>query len=202
MKRLAGALLLMIVLAWSGPSSAQGLFGKRGKVNPSQRVPELILIVKIDPDERKRQRAAEELRDYDTAAFSEIVPVLADVLLHEKKLGVRLEALSSLARIRPVSSLAGQAIEKAAATDESWRVRLQAKTSLPKYYLAGYSSRRADPAPMKKQPTEEPPMATPQPAPAPAPLPPTDSTFPRRLPPGVAPPAAKDPPAQGPSLFP
>src|SRR5205823_268596 len=97
--------------------------------------------------------------DYDVNAFTEIVPVLVDVLRSDKKQSVRLEALGSLTRIRPVSNLAGQAIEKAAADDESWRVRLQAKTALPKYHLAGYSSRKTETA--KKKSTDEPPVIVP-----------------------------------------
>src|SRR5262249_33698182 len=118
MKRLAGGLLLVIVLAWAAPAPAQWIFAKKQKMNPSQRVPELVLIVKTDSDERKRSHAAEELRDYDSATFTEIVPVLVDVLQQDKKMNVRLEALTSLAKIRPVSARAGQAIEKAATEDE------------------------------------------------------------------------------------
>src|SRR5262249_14252059 len=75
MKRLPALLMLLTVLAWAAPATAQ-LFAKKPKVNPSQRVPELILIVKTDTDDRKRARAAEELRDYDVDVFAEIVPVL------------------------------------------------------------------------------------------------------------------------------
>jgi HEAT repeat protein len=197
MKHLPRGLLLVIVLAWAAPAPAQWIFAKKQKVNPSQRVPELILIVKTDPDERKRTHAAEELRDYDSATFTEIVPVLVDVLHQDKKMNVRLEALNSLAKIRPVSARAGQAIEKAAAADESWRVRLQAKTSLPKYHLAGYSSRKSDPAPVKKTSTSEPPLAVSPPAP------PASDAFLRRMPPGEASPEPKKaPPLEGPALFP
>jgi hypothetical protein len=197
MKHLPRGLLLLIVLAWAAPAPAQWIFAKKQKVNPSQRVPELILIVKTDPDERKRTHAAEELRDYDSATFTEIVPVLVDVLQQDKKMNVRLEALNSLAKIRPVSARAGQAIEKAGAADESWRVRLQAKTSLPKYHLAGYSSRKSDPAPVKKTSTSEPPLAVSPPAP------PANDAFLRRMPPGEASPEPKKaPPLEGPSLFP
>ena len=203
MNRLAAWLPLLILLAWVAPTPAQGIFAKKPKVNPTQRVPELILTVKTDTDERKRAHAVEELRDYDAATFTEIVPVLVDVLLHDKKLNVRLEALGSLTKIRPVTSMAGHAIEKAAADDESWRVRLQAKTSLPKYHLAGYT-KKIDPAPTKKKPTDEPPVtASPQPVP---PTPPVVNSFPRPLPPGdITPPAAPKaapPTQQGPALFP
>jgi hypothetical protein len=206
MNRVAMGMVLAIILAWAAPAPAQWFFSKKAKANPTQRVPELILTVKTDPDERKRASAAEELREYDARTFTEIVPVLADVLLHDKKQTVRSEALTSLSKIRPVSNLAGQAMEKAAAEDESLRVRWQAKTALPKYYLAGYLSRKTDPPPAKPKQTEEPPPAQPRPAQGTdtlrvqAPPPPP---FPRPLPPGVATPSAPDaPPVEGPSLFP
>ena len=44
-----------------------------------------------------------ELRQFDTKAFPDIVPILADVLRTDAKASVRLEAAQSLARIRPVS---------------------------------------------------------------------------------------------------
>src|ERR1043165_2000256 len=100
MKRLQALLLLALGLICV--NSAQGqLFSKKAKVNPVQRVPELILTVKVDADEKKRAHAAEELREYDTVVFTEIVPVLADVLKHDKKQSVRVEALTSLTKIRP-----------------------------------------------------------------------------------------------------
>ena len=96
---------------------------------------------------------------YDTTTFTEIVPVLADVLQHDKKHGVRLEALNSLAKIRPVTTLAGRAIEKAAVDDDTLRqFRLQAKTHLPKYHLALAALKKSEAAPKT---TNEPPLAGP-----------------------------------------
>lgn len=183
MKRTLLALLLFAIIPWAGPAQAQ-LFGKRTKAAPSQRVPELILIVKTDPDDRKRAQAAEELREYDANTFTEIVPVLADVLKNDKKSNVRLEALNSLAKIRPVSATAGQAIERAAAEDDTWRIRWTAKTSLTRYHLAGYVSRKTEP--MKGKVTEEPPLLTePMPLPRIDPAPRVDPSIPRPLPPGT-----------------
>jgi hypothetical protein len=159
MKRLQGILVLLVVLVSTAPSQAQLIFSKKPKANPSQRVPELILTLKTDKDDKKRASAAEELRDYDSVTFAEIVPVLVDVLKNDKKPNVRLEALNSLARIRPVSTLAGQAIEKAAADDDTWRVRWQAKGALTKYQLAGYASKKIEP---KGKSTDEPPLAEPK----------------------------------------
>ena len=127
MKPLRGIWVFSIVLVACASSHAQLVFSKKPKTNPSQRVPELILIVKTDGDEKKRAHAAEELRDYDSVTFGEIVPVLVDVLKNDKKHGVRLEAVNSLAKIRPVPPVGGaHALEQAAADDEYWRVRWQA----------------------------------------------------------------------------
>lgn len=204
MKRLIMGSMFISALVLTTSAPAQLIFPKKPKANPLQRVPELILIVKTDSDERKRTHAAEELREYDTTVFTEIVPVLADVLLNDKKVGVRSEALASLTKIRPVNTIAGQALEKAAASDESLRIRVQAKAALTKYQLAGYNSRKSETPAPKKQETDEPPVVPKAPAGSTNPLPkfqplPNGKTPPRPLPPGVASPLPKAP---GPSLFP
>jgi hypothetical protein len=204
MKRILLVLAGVVFLASASPAPAQLIFSKKPKVNPSQRVPELIVTVKTDQDEKKRTQAAEELRDYDSVTFSEIVPVLVDVLKNDKSASVRIEAVHSLSKIRPVTTRAGQALEKAAADDESWRVRLQAKSVLPKYHLAGFVGTKKADTPTGKT-TGEPPLND-----APLPLPrfdplsqpritPTPVTPPRPPPKTVTP--SKEP-VQGPSLFP
>jgi hypothetical protein len=145
---------------------------------------------------QKRAQAAEELRDYDSVKFAEIVPVLVDVLKNDKKPTVRVEALNSLAKIRPVTALAGQAIEKAAADDDTWRVRWQAKAALTKYYLAGYTSKKSEP---KGATTDEPPLAEPN---APLPLPRFEPMEAPRVTPPVGRPKTPPTQQQGPSLFP
>jgi hypothetical protein len=160
------------VPTWSTPAHAQGFFSKRPRPNPAERVPHLIVLVKTDPDERKRSQAAEELSNFDARTFAEIVPVLVDVAQHDQKPGVRQEALNSLARIRPVSQAAGQALERAAAQDDSWRIRLQAKSALMKYHLAGYSSSgKTEPnTPVRNVTTAEPPLLDPPPTTSQAPV--------------------------------
>lgn len=173
MRRLLILGMLLVVPGWSSTAQAQGLFSKRARPNPNQRVPELIYIIKSEGDERKRANAAEELQSFDARTYAEIVPVLIDVAQNDQKASVRQEALGSLARIRPVSQAAGQALERAAAQDESWRIRLQAKSALMKYHLAGYaSSGKAETASAlpRNVTTAEPPLLdAPAAAPAPAP---------------------------------
>src|SRR5262245_63620017 len=108
MKKLA--LSFTLALIWSAPADAQ-IFGKKTKTPPGQRIGELIVQAKSDPSESKRAAAAEELRDYDAKSHPEVVPLLIDVARSDKSAAVRLEAVDSLSRIRPVSQSAGQAIE-------------------------------------------------------------------------------------------
>src|SRR5260370_8654013 len=84
-----------------------------------------------------------------------------DVLEKGKKRKGRMEVLNGLHRGRPVSQPAGQAIEHAASSDESLRVRLQAKTALLKYHLAGYSSSNKNEPSVFQPTTQEPPLADP-----------------------------------------
>lgn len=137
MKRLI-ALVLGTALVTTGPVAA-GLFGKKDKANPKERVPALILKLKTDPDENEREAAAKELRDYDNQAFPEIVPVLMEALQKDPKASVRSEAACSLGKIRPISQEVGLALEQAA-SDASMRVRLQVRSSLWAYHFAGYKS--------------------------------------------------------------
>lgn len=160
MKKLVATSLLMLAFAWMTPADAQ-LFGRKPKSPPTQRVAELIGQAKADPSESKRAAAAEELRDFDAKTFPEIVPVLIDVARSDKSAAVRHEALDSLARIRPVSQGAGQTLEWAAAHDDSWRNRWQAKTALTRYQWAGYHASKNDAKNPQTPTTKEPPLFDP-----------------------------------------
>ena len=136
--------LVVLPLA-AGTTHAGVIFGKRNKKpTPNERVPELLAIVKTDGDESKRASAAQELRQYDLGQYPMIVPVLIDVLLTDKKPGVRAEAAQSLGKLRPISQQAGMALEQALSNDSSMRVRLQARSSLLQYHWSGYQSGKKD----------------------------------------------------------
>jgi hypothetical protein len=145
---------LVLLPGLSGPSYAGIFFGKKGKKpTPNERVPELLALVKNDGDESRRAAAAQELRQYDPAQYPMIVPVLVDVLLNDKKPGVRAEAAQSLGKMRPISQQAGMALEQALSNDSSMRVRLQARSSLLQYHWSGYHNvRKDDLVPQSKEP--------------------------------------------------
>jgi hypothetical protein len=205
--RLVLVLLLLPLLASSVPAGI--IFGKKSKPNPAERVPELLGTVKTDGDEHKRATAAEELRQYDPTQFPDIVPVLIDVLLNDKKPSVRAEAAQSLGKLRPISQQAGQALEQALAKDSSMRVRLQVRSALVQYHWSGYRSKKEEPpAPGKDPPpqTKEPPLAAPGTSTKEPPLAPPAAKPPLpRIVPQPAPLPVKNPPPQeekGPELSP
>src|SRR5579862_1807924 len=155
------ALAGLVLVGTASTSSAQWFGPKKPKTPPQQRVPELIVALKAEKDAHKRADAAEELRQFDTKEFPEIIPVLVDALQNDPASGVRTEAAKGLGRLRPFSAPAAQALEKAASGDSNLLVRLQARTSLVYYQVSGYH------APKKNEPTgpalpgrtDEPPLA-------------------------------------------
>jgi hypothetical protein len=171
--------LAIFVLAALVCHARAGIFSKRAKPNPAERVPELIVTLRTDLDEHKRTAAAEELKQYDPVTFPEIIPTLAEVAQHDPKAGVRSEALQTLAKLRPISHQAGLALEQAA-HDDSMRVRMQARNLLFGYRLAGYRAAKTPDlaAPTNVIRTEEPPLASAMEAP-----PVTNSQRPLAVPP-------------------
>ena len=73
--------VLLLLIPLLTPSLQAGfIFGrKKDKIDPKQRVPELVQILKTDKDADKRSKAAEELRNFDPAQFPEILPALIDL---------------------------------------------------------------------------------------------------------------------------
>ena len=92
-------------------------------------------------------RAAEELKNYDPLLFPEIVPALVSALQNDAKSNVRIEAVQSLGKIRPVNQTAGEALERALAGDAAMRVRLQARSTLMQYHWAGYRNGKSNDVP-------------------------------------------------------
>ena len=88
-------------------SSAQWFGSKKPKAPPPQRVSELIVDLKFEKDTHKRADAAEELRQFDPKDFPEIMPVLIEALQNDPATSVRIEAATSLGRLRPISVASG-----------------------------------------------------------------------------------------------
>lgn len=158
-------LLLIVTLlgVTAAPGSAGIIFNRKPKPNPAERVPQLILQLKSDQDDDKRAAAAEELRQFDAGAHPEIVNALVEAALGDPKPKVRLEAVQTLGKLRPVSQRAGWALEQAAANDTAVRVQVQARSALLSYRMSGYHSSKNGEPPVEGRTlkTEEPPLAEP-----------------------------------------
>jgi len=191
-------LMVVAVPAFAGPIA--DLFKKAPKPKPEERVPQLLITVKTDQDEHKRSQAAEELRQFDPAVFTDIVPTLIDVLRNDKSAGVRVEAIQSLGKLRPVSTEVGQALEQAE-KDSSMRVKIQARSSLLQYHLAGYHSPKKIDSPPVLQ-SGEPPLAGDHHPPPPPPPPVKPAGAPKVVPAGNTGPALGDPPLIVPQQMP
>jgi len=139
MKYIPSLLVVVAAIVVCPAAQAKNIFGKRSRANPAERVPQLVVMVKTEPDEDKRASAVKALRDYDPNAFPEIVPVLIDVLQHDAKSSVRAEAATTLSKLRPISQEAGWALEEAT-KDSSIRVRFTARNVLMGYRISGYRS--------------------------------------------------------------
>jgi hypothetical protein len=218
------SLVAVLFVAVNLQASASFPFGKKTKTDPVKRLPELVVQVQTDQDERKRANAAEELRHFDPQQFPDLVPLLIEVLKNDAKPTVRLEALQSLSKIRPTTQEARQAMDKAAASDTSLRVRLQARTSLMFYSVSAPAPKKNEQGPVLTpvRPNDPPVVANPKKGPAPMirtpapalksaprstkepPLaqPAQPSNRPPQLVPTNPPQLETPPPTQGPDLFP
>jgi hypothetical protein len=156
MKHIPSLLVVVAAILVCPAAQAKNIFGKRTRANPAERVPQLVVMVKTEPDEDKRASAVKELRDYDPNAFREIIPVLIDVLQHDAKSSVRAEAATTLSKLRPISQEVGWALEEAT-KDSSIRVRFTARNVLMGYRISGYrSSPRQDMNSAPAQPSSGP----------------------------------------------
>ncbi|MBX9679316.1 MAG: hypothetical protein K2X38_11185 [Gemmataceae bacterium] len=100
-----------------------------------QKIAEAIYAAKSDPDDRKRTRSIGALEGVDAKAHPEVLATLAEIAIRDAQPHLRADAMSSLARIRPMSGIAAQTLEKAAEGDAAWRNRVHAKTLSLRYNL-------------------------------------------------------------------
>ena len=179
MRNARWTLVLMAAVGLCHPAEAGIFSSRKPKAEPAETVPALVIQLKTDKDDAKRQTAAEELRNYDPNTYPEIMTVLIDALTKDAATGVRSEAATTIAKLRPINQQAGFALETAAANDPSMRVRMSARQALWQYHLVGYHSAKSsdgsllNPLGIGKTHTSnksshpespEPPLAEPQPS--------------------------------------
>src|SRR5437879_4910372 len=102
-------LVVLLTLATSTSPAAAGIFSRKPKTNPAERVPVLLIQLKGHSDEAERSSAAEELRQFDPKSYPEIMAGLIGAISKDASPAVRAEAASSLGKLRPISQQAGYA---------------------------------------------------------------------------------------------
>jgi hypothetical protein len=126
------ALALVIALLFVG-----GIRAGDKKPLTAERVGQLLTILRSDLNEENRAHAAQELGRADGTQNPEVVFLLIEALKADPKPAVRAEVVDSLAKIRPITREAGQALD-AAKEDGSFKVRWHARTAARVYHSAGY----------------------------------------------------------------
>ena len=145
MRYLSRLLVLVAAFGFCHPAQA-GIFTRKPKVDAAEQVPALIMQLKTDKDDAKRQTAAEELRNFDTNAFPEIMTVLVDALTRDTSTGVRAEAAATIAKLRPINQQAGFASSKPRRTIRpsacAWRLNKRSCSTISSA-IAARSRRKA-----------------------------------------------------------
>ncbi len=133
--------VLIWIVSGGDLAPAQIFFPTKPKqtLNPEQ-VAQICQILKSSGEESTRLGAVDELRMVEGTAQPIAVAALMETLKNDRKTGVRAEAAVALSKMRPVRQEVGVALENTIAKDTSMRVRIQARSALLQYNLAGYRS--------------------------------------------------------------
>jgi hypothetical protein len=150
--------IVPLLLAIIVPQGQAGIFKRPNKPDPAEHVPALINTLKNDSDERKRANAAEELHEYDLRTYPDIMPALIEALRNDRSTSVRVEAVNSIRKSRPITQPASYAMHQAAKNDPSFQVRLKARDAIFVWNVLGLTSVQMPEKPATTQ-TEEPPLA-------------------------------------------
>jgi hypothetical protein len=133
--------LLMVLVGGGSIFPSQLFFPGKPKQNlNSEQITQICQILKTSGEETARMQAIDDLRLIVGISQHLAVSALMDSLKMDRKSGVRAEAAVALSKMRPIRQEVGTALENSIAKDTSMRVRIQARSALLQYNLAGYRS--------------------------------------------------------------
>ena len=137
-----GISVILLMMIGEGQALPLQLFflGKPKNIQNSEQVAQICQILKSSGEELVRLQSIEDLRSVEGVSQPMAIVALSDSMVSDRKAGVRAEAALALSKMRPVRQEVGAALEKAITNDPSMRVRLQARSALLQYNLAGYRS--------------------------------------------------------------
>ena len=127
-------LLALFAIVTAIPAQAGVIFNRHSKqpAKPNVQDPtaELIRTARLDPDERRRTAAVEELGKFDLRQYPQAGAALIEVLRSDSSAGVRIETAQVLGKMRPLTQQVAEALDLAFGSDSSVRVRQAARSSL------------------------------------------------------------------------
>jgi hypothetical protein len=121
---------------------------KANTAAPTNRVDQLLHTLQEDRKEEQRAKAAEDLLDFSSQEFPEIVPALINALVRDNSASVRKAVVKTLADVKPPTHEIKDALEQAAKQDKSWSVRQSAR-------WASWRYKPKDEMPAKREPSRQ-----------------------------------------------
>jgi hypothetical protein len=100
---------------------------------PSERIEQLLHVLKTDRKEDARSKAAEELGKLASDEYPEVVSGLIDALVRDDSSSVRKVVIHSLVEIEPATYEVKDALDQAVKQDKSWMVRQAARLAVWRY---------------------------------------------------------------------
>lgn len=159
--------IVLVLLTAAADCADAGIFFNRrprssssNTATPANNVDVLIQTLRGDASERRRAEAAENLRYFDTTNYPQVLQALIQSATSDTSSSVRIEAIQTLSKLRPVNEQAGWALEQAM-NDSNLRVQWQARAALLQYRMSGYRQGSGVPPGERPVRTEEPPLAPP-----------------------------------------
>lgn len=115
---------------------------------PADRVEQLLHSLQEDRKEDLRAKAAEELLEFSSQEFPEIVPALTNALVRDNSPSVRKVIIKTLADVKPPTHEIKDALEQAVKQDKSWTVRQTAR-------WASWRYKPKEEVPAKREPSRQ-----------------------------------------------
>lgn len=125
--------LSVFMITASAPASDRGKDKEPSRSTPSERLEQLLHILKNDRQEERRSKAASELGTFPSQEFPEIVPALIDALVRDESSSVRKTLVKTLADIEPATHEVKDALDQAVKQDKTWSVRQVARLAAWRY---------------------------------------------------------------------
>lgn len=121
------------LVATEKPGDREKNKSAKPKITPSERIEQLLHILKTDRKDEHRSNAAEELGKLASPEYPEVVSGLIDALVRDESSSVRKVVVRTLSGIQPATHEVKEALDQAVKQDKAWTVRQAARLAVWRY---------------------------------------------------------------------